>query len=156
MTGPERTTMDKHHGWLDLRRSSSPQVTTAPDLALGARGRSVEARIGIAALGRPIRSLSRADRSAAGVRAQTGQVRPDPCKRGQSHTLGIRFYFHAVRAAVPQFFRLYSSSGKHVSASFFIPSSLAFVRFAPRKSACRRSAFLKSAPLKLALRRSAP
>jgi hypothetical protein len=59
-----------------LRRSSSPQVIGAPDLALGAGGRLVDACIGLAVPGRPIRPLVAEDRSAEGVRDRTGPENP--------------------------------------------------------------------------------
>jgi hypothetical protein len=87
-SSPERSPADshgQHQGGLDLRRFPSLQVITAPDLALGAGGRLVEACIGLAVPGRPIRSLVAEDRSAEGVRDQTG-----PAPTGAARDLGHR------------------------------------------------------------------
>jgi hypothetical protein len=51
-SGHDRSRADNHgqrHGALDLRRFPTSQVTTSPDLALGAGGRFVQATIGVAA-----------------------------------------------------------------------------------------------------------
>jgi hypothetical protein len=58
---------------------------TLADLALGAGGRLVEACIGLAVPGRPIRPLVAEDRSAEGVRDQTG---PDPRSALGPHPMG--------------------------------------------------------------------
>jgi hypothetical protein len=76
--GRERLQADTHgqsHGRHDLRRSSSGQVATPPELALQARGRLVEACIGPCRARPADRSLVAEDRSAGGVRDRTG---PDP------------------------------------------------------------------------------
>jgi hypothetical protein len=87
-SSPERSRADNHgqpRSSFDLRRSPSSRVTAAPDLALGAGDRLVEACIGLAVSGRPIWSLVAEDPSASGVRRRTT---PEPAQGpGWSHRL---------------------------------------------------------------------
>jgi hypothetical protein len=82
-SGPDRSPADNHgqrRSSPDLRDFTPPQVTIPPpDLALGARGRLVEACIGLAVPGRPIGPWSR--RTGAPEASATGRDRTPMLKR---------------------------------------------------------------------------
>ena len=84
-SGHDRSPTDTHgqqHRDLDLHMSLPSQVTSLPDLALGAGGRLVEACIGLAVPGRPIGPWSR--RTGAPKASATGRDRKPPLVRAGS------------------------------------------------------------------------
>ena len=77
-TGPQRTLTDNTTRGRELHRPLSPQVAILPDLALQARGRLVEACIGLAVPGRPIGHWSRRTGALTTTRSQVRALSRPP------------------------------------------------------------------------------